>query len=200
MKGILHTLLLVFVIGLAIYVGTNLNPSEGFSFNPSILEMTESEDTSSFVTVAAPSLSPLSERRQSFDHFYTEVHKFVTFLEEIDETTTNLANQNPSPLKQFEYFSEVKSSMEEGQHIPFSRLIPSGFSSEHEDYMKQATTSLSRAYQYRKFAADHYLEYLEEDSLAALSEAKEWMLSSNDELVSVVVFLEGVKLDLETEE
>ena len=83
--------------------------------------------------------------------------------------------------------------------LTFSTLIPLGFSAEHKDYMNQAANSLSRAYQYRKFTADHYLECLEEDSLAALSEAKEWMLSSNDELDSVVVFLEGVKLDLEAE-
>ncbi|WP_391116832.1 hypothetical protein [Psychrobacillus sp. L3] len=191
----IHHVIFIVVVALAVYVGVNMNNENTIA----IQGISNDNQASSTLPVngSVEQTEALEEQqRDAFKRFYQNMYKFVHNFDEIDESTTSMAAQNPSRNQQYEYFSKVKNAMEEGQKLPLTRLVPGGFSNSQTKIMNDSTTELYHAYQYRKFGYEHYLEYLETESPKEYNTSVEWINSGNDSLRAVIINLEALRMEL----
>lgn len=86
--------------------------------------------------------------------------------------------------------------MDEGQRIPFGRMAPAGFSSEHEELMGEITSDLYNAFQYRKFSYEHFMEYLNTDDLEKQVTAGQWLNDSRSTMMEIAANIGIIKADL----
>jgi len=136
------------------------------------------------------------EQQERFEVFYDQVFKLVNFLKDLDGTITKLEDQNPAKLQLYEYFKKFKGLMEDGQNQPLGSLVPEGFNQIQEEQMSDITTNMDRTFQYRKFAYDHFLQYIDTGSIKSADESKEWLKSAHNSLQSAITNLELIKLEL----
>lgn len=195
----LNPVILIIVVALAIYIGLNLNNDNTIA-NKSIFK---DDQVSSNVYVEKVTdknidkTEPTKEDQQKeFMNFYNNINKLVHNFEEIDKTTASIAKQNPPRTQQYEFFLKAKKTMEKGQKLPLTTLIPKGFNESQTKVMTDTVRELDNAFQYRKFGYEHYLEYLETGSPKTYNTSKEWMNSANYSLQSVVINLEALKVEI----
>jgi hypothetical protein len=188
----LNPVILIIVVVLAVSIGLNLNNESTVPTK----EVTSSYADVGNVNNSSEQKLTEEEKKEGFKNFYQNIYKFVLNFEEIDKATSSLAEQNPSRIQQHEFFDKTRQVMEEGQMLPLTSLIPKGFNKSQIEIMKETTTELDHAFQYRKFGYEHYLEYLETGSPKTYNTSKEWINSANSSLQTVIINLEVLKEEL----
>ncbi|WP_075981579.1 hypothetical protein [Bacillus massilinigeriensis] len=179
---------LIVVIGLGIYVGLSMNNKGNPTEQSTVANVSESEinEESSVGELS------LEEKQKRFMTYYENIKQIFDSFEKIDEAVKTMSNSNPSRLESYQNFQKLRDLMEEGQRRPVYN--PEGFNESETEMFKAVDSGLSEAFQYRKFAYEHMMEYLDTDSLAKADEAKQWLESANHSLNSAMINLATLKL------
>ena len=149
-----------------------------------------------------PTIEVLSsvDRSERFLAFYDEMYTHINTLEELDEALAEMQKKSPGRLIEYEVFSDLRDSMEEGQLLYFKGFVPDGFSKTEEEHLAYIAQELNNVFQYRKFAYDYYLTYLEKGNIKDASTSREWLKSADHSLNTVKLNLEVFKDSLELTE
>jgi len=179
---------IIVVVGLGVYVGlymnNNGNPTEQSTVaNVSKSEMNEGSSVGEL---------SLEEKQKRFMTYYEKVKPIFDKFEKIDVAVKTMSNSDPSRLEAHRNFQKLRDLMEQGQRMPV--YIPKGFNESETEMFKAVDSGLSEAFQYRKFAYKHMMEYLDTDSLAKADEAKKWLENANHSLNSAMTNLAALKL------
>ncbi|WP_342433238.1 hypothetical protein [Neobacillus sp. FSL H8-0543] len=189
----INPIVLIIVVGMALYVGFNTGEFDNEKSTNSVTTKASKGESNSNTKVVEVSNEVKQER---FNDFYSKIYEFVDNFEKIDSTIAQLDGKNVSRLQTYELFKKLKDAMEEGQKLPISRLVPEGFSPSQEETFTAITRELDHTFQYRKFAYEHYMEYVDNNSIKDADKSKEWLLSAQSSLQSVITNLEALKIEL----
>ncbi|MDL4842480.1 hypothetical protein [Aquibacillus rhizosphaerae] len=179
---------LIVVIGLGVYVGLNLNNNGNQTEQLTVSNVSNSK-SNEMDSVGELSLE---EKQKRFMAYYEKVIQLFDSFEKVDEAVKTLSNSDPSILESYQNFQKLRDLMEQGQSMPISS--PEGFNESETEMFNTVDSGLSEAFQYRKFAYEHMMEYLDTDSLEKADEGKQWLESANYSLNSAMTNLATLKL------
>ncbi|MDN3015789.1 hypothetical protein PH210_06160 [Paenibacillus sp. BSR1-1] len=185
----LNHLILVIIIGVAVYIGLHSNFKTHSVTENNVSQEKKSKDISK-ETVS------IEDKQKSFTDFYNKVYDLIHNFEKIDTALNTLSKSNPSKLQAYEAFTKLRDSMEQGQKLPLGTLIPEAFSKTQEKTFNDIVDDLYKTFQYRKFAYDHFLNYLDKNSLKEEEEAKQWLSSAHSSQQSATINLVGLKAEI----
>ncbi|MGM0836550.1 MAG: hypothetical protein ACQEV7_10355 [Bacillota bacterium] len=187
----INWVILVIIIILAVYIGSNNSIDQVIEKMNGITISKESETSDTQKIVISK-----EEQQTKFKGFESQVLKFVNDFEKIDNNVSNLSKQNISKVEAYNSFKELSDVMEQGQRLPLGNLVPEGFSSEHEKTMNEIIKELDNVFQYRKFAYEHFMEFLQTGNLEKQATAKAWLNDGQSSLFAIAAHLGTLKVDL----
>lgn len=190
----LDPIILIIVVILAVYIGLNINNEQSSTISSDENKTLEAKNIKNEKSINRKVISK-EEQQKEFMIFYNNIYKTVHSFEKIDSSTKKLANNKPTRLQQYEYFTQLKDVMEKGQMLPLG--YPDVFSKSQTKIFETITNDLRSTFQYRKFAYENYLKYLNTGDLEKFSTSKEWLSSAQGSLQSVIINLESLKMKLD---